>query len=85
MHVRCAWCALLLRDKEPLDEDATSHGICPACLARLYASEAPGEPGPPGGHPPPGGGHAPCRQVGGCETGLGMMPRADGGSSPRAA
>jgi hypothetical protein len=40
MHVRCAWCALPLGEKEPLDDNSTSHAICPDCAARLCAGEA---------------------------------------------
>jgi hypothetical protein len=63
MHVRCAWCALPLGEKEPLGDNSTSHAICPDCVARLRAgpacAPAPGKPelprggGPPAG-PPPG-------------------------------
>lgn len=32
MKVVCAWCNKNLEDKEPLDNNGTSHGICKECL-----------------------------------------------------
>ena len=32
MLVECAWCKKSMGEKEPLDSDAVTHGMCPQCL-----------------------------------------------------
>jgi len=33
MRVECAWCGEFIKDKEPLDSQEISHGICEKCWA----------------------------------------------------
>jgi len=37
MKLECSWCHKNLGDREPVANEATTHGICPACLqTRIY-------------------------------------------------
>jgi hypothetical protein len=37
MKLECSWCHKDLGSREPAANDATTHGICPACLqTRIY-------------------------------------------------
>lgn len=37
MKVICAWCKKDMGQKEPLEEDLISHGICPICVSTIEA------------------------------------------------
>lgn len=46
----CSYCKRHLGDKEPLSDDAVSHGICQSCL-KFVEYESFGEPLPDGATP----------------------------------
>ena len=35
MRIICAWCGKSMGQKEPLDDDSVTHGICDQCRERL--------------------------------------------------
>ena len=35
MKIICAWCNTVLGEKEPFDEDSTSHSICLKCKDKV--------------------------------------------------
>lgn len=35
MNVACAWCKESMGTKEPVENNETSHGICPECLKKV--------------------------------------------------
>ncbi len=39
MKIRCSWCGKDMGEKEPLDSEEVSHGICEPCLERLLRGE----------------------------------------------
>jgi hypothetical protein len=34
MHVVCSWCGKYVREKEPLEDESISHGICKECCKK---------------------------------------------------
>jgi phage FluMu protein Com len=36
---QCAWCNKVLGEVEPLDNKATTHGICPECVDKYFPKE----------------------------------------------
>jgi len=35
MKIKCSWCGKAMGEKEPLDDQSTTHGICKECLHRI--------------------------------------------------
>ncbi len=37
MKIRCAWHGEIVGEKEPLEDDRITDGICPSCAAKVLA------------------------------------------------
>lgn len=35
MKIICAWCRQVIGEKEPLEDDTVTHGICADCILKL--------------------------------------------------
>ncbi len=48
MKIECSWCHKDLGSREPVANEATTHGICPTCLqTRIYPFLRQIRPAPP--------------------------------------
>jgi len=34
MHVICSWCGKYIKEKEPLEDESISHGMCQGCCKK---------------------------------------------------